>query len=332
MLKPLFFWTAAVLASAPLFGAEVHVSPSGDDAANGSERDSFRTIAHAAEVVGPGDVCILHPGTYRETLRPARSGTAEAPISFRAAGDGEVILSGTAPLENWEPVGENVYRARMAGSLGRNNQLFHRGRSLTEARWPNDLDGDPMTPDGAPIVGGSTDHLLGANLPAHLTTDNLRGAVLWAIPGKAWSSWTRTITSLDPEQGRIGFPDFAGDWWLEVIHNPASKEGTFYLVGARALLDAPGEWFYDESDGFVYLIPPDPAQAPEGIEFQARRTGIDLKDRAHIRVENLTLFGCSVDLEDAEFCTLSHIRARHIFTTRGGGRPFLTSMRNPAST
>ena len=66
-------------------GAEYHVDPGSGSHGDGSEERPFRTIAQATARLGAGDSCILHGGVYRETVVPARSGTAEHPVTFRAA-------------------------------------------------------------------------------------------------------------------------------------------------------------------------------------------------------------------------------------------------------
>ena len=72
---------------------EVHVRAGALDG-DGSAARPFGRLGEAAAVVGPGDRCVVHAGTYRETLTPVRSGTAEQPIVFVAAGDGAAVMSG----------------------------------------------------------------------------------------------------------------------------------------------------------------------------------------------------------------------------------------------
>ena len=84
----------------PYEGNVLFVSPDGDDGASGtSVADAWRTIAHAAETAQPGQTVYLLAGTYNETLRPARSGTAEEPIAFRRRGRDRVVLDGQGQME-----------------------------------------------------------------------------------------------------------------------------------------------------------------------------------------------------------------------------------------
>ncbi|MEU4713110.1 right-handed parallel beta-helix repeat-containing protein [Micromonospora purpureochromogenes] len=73
--------------------AEVYVNnkdctPDGD----GSTEKPYCTIGAAAAVAQPGQTVLVHPGDYRETVTFDRSGTADAPITYRAVNspDGEV--------------------------------------------------------------------------------------------------------------------------------------------------------------------------------------------------------------------------------------------------
>lgn len=52
---------------------EYHVAAGGSDRAAGTADAPWRTIQTAADVIQPGDACIVHAGTYRETVRPGRS-------------------------------------------------------------------------------------------------------------------------------------------------------------------------------------------------------------------------------------------------------------------
>ena len=88
-------------------GAEVfHVATQSDAASDenpGTVASPWLTLSHAAKVVRPGDTVKIHAGIYREQVRPLVGGTAENPITFEAAGDGEVVLSGADVAADWVP-------------------------------------------------------------------------------------------------------------------------------------------------------------------------------------------------------------------------------------
>src|SRR5690606_26573251 len=71
---------------------EIHVAKDGDDAAAGSASAPLLTINRAAALALPGDVVVVHEGTYREWVKPPHGGLdANRRIVFRAA-DGERVV------------------------------------------------------------------------------------------------------------------------------------------------------------------------------------------------------------------------------------------------
>ena len=69
--------------------------PSGQGGGSGSPGDPFRGLAAALSQAAPGQLILLHGGTYQAGgTVVAQSGTLGKPIILRAAGDGQVILDG----------------------------------------------------------------------------------------------------------------------------------------------------------------------------------------------------------------------------------------------
>ncbi len=93
--------------------ATLFVAPTGRDTNPGNAPgQALRTIQRAADLARAGDVVLIAPGVYRETVRVRRSGTGRQPIVLRGAGpavvlDGadERIASGVA----WSAVGRGVF-------------------------------------------------------------------------------------------------------------------------------------------------------------------------------------------------------------------------------
>lgn len=88
MLRPLLL--AAVLAAGPASATTYHVAPSGNDGHPGTAGAPWATLQHAADEVGAGDTVLVHDGTYRG-FQIETSGTADAPIVFRAVGTSALI-------------------------------------------------------------------------------------------------------------------------------------------------------------------------------------------------------------------------------------------------
>ena len=78
-----------------------YVSPTGDDAAPGTQASPWRTLAKATASVGPGDTVYLTAGTYAEQLVPQVSGTDGHYITFAVdpAGGPATIDGSTVALD-----------------------------------------------------------------------------------------------------------------------------------------------------------------------------------------------------------------------------------------
>ena len=77
----------AVAKDAPMY----HVAP-GAGGGTGTAADPFKGLAAAQAAAKPGDVFLLHVGTYEGTFEIKKSGESGKPIVWRGAGDGEAIL------------------------------------------------------------------------------------------------------------------------------------------------------------------------------------------------------------------------------------------------
>jgi len=99
----------AVSPTAPT-GNTYHVALGGSNGNNGSQGNPWRTIQHAVDSVSPGDLILIHAGTY-EGARIEESGTAVSPITLRASDGESVLINQPGPdnvhdsnleLETWE--------------------------------------------------------------------------------------------------------------------------------------------------------------------------------------------------------------------------------------
>lgn len=76
-----------------------YVSTQGNDSASGEDHGrAFRTLGKAASVVNVGDTVLVASGRYTERVRMRATGSAEKPITFRAAPGGKVVMDGAGKL------------------------------------------------------------------------------------------------------------------------------------------------------------------------------------------------------------------------------------------
>ena len=64
----------------PISGREYYVSVHGDDQNPGTKEKPFRHIQNCADIMQPGDICLVREGTYRESVRPKNGGRTGDPI------------------------------------------------------------------------------------------------------------------------------------------------------------------------------------------------------------------------------------------------------------
>lgn len=290
---------------------EFFVCPSGCDGNPGTREAPFRSLRHAAERLQPGDVCWIRQGVYRETVRPAGSGTAERPVRFAAWNGESVVVSGADPLDvEWAPFRGGVFQAE---TELRFLQLFVNGRMMHEARWPNSPLDDLMAMKRAEAGPGTGyEELRSPELPE----GDWEGAVVLIWPGRRWYNATRRIADYRPGEG-FRFDRCFRPARPDTLHgfDPRKPEpgNPFILFGALAGLDSPGEWFLDEASGRVYLWPPDggPPDAV-GVEVKQRDLAFDLSGLSHIHLEGLQIFAAAVCMEGASHCRVADCHFRHI--------------------
>ena len=97
---------------------EIHVSKAGRDSDTGDRDDPYLTIGKAAQVARPGDTVIVHAGTYREWVKPARGSASEGErIAYRAAPDEKVIIKGSERITSWTNEGSGVWKVELPNAF-----------------------------------------------------------------------------------------------------------------------------------------------------------------------------------------------------------------------
>ena len=260
-----------------------HVSVDGSDEAPGTQTQPFRSVSRAQEAVrkllkeksdNPVTV-VIHAGTYRLeeplTFTPADSGTAEAPVSYRAAESGKVILSGGMRIDGWKKDGK-LWHAHIdevqQGKLYF-HQLFVNGRRARVAATPNkfylrtagpieplgdrqEARRDPTKKQGFRFREGDFQRW-----------DNLDDVTI-----ELYHSWTTSlhwIEDLDLQKRIVRFTNRS--------HWPVSyweKFERYRIHNHFEALDSPGEWYLDRKTGTLYYWPL-PGENMEDAEVIAPR-------------------------------------------------------------
>jgi hypothetical protein len=96
------FLAALVFSAAAAGAREIHVAKSGNDQNAGTPQAPYLTINKAAQEALPGDTVVIHEGTFREWVKPARGGESDARrIVYRAAEKGKAVLKGSERITTW---------------------------------------------------------------------------------------------------------------------------------------------------------------------------------------------------------------------------------------
>lgn len=222
----------------------------------------------------------LRSGTY-ELAAPLLiderlSGSADAPFELSAAPRAQVVLSGAAhlPALHWEPWRDGIWRARHAGLPFQ--RLWLGKQALVRARYPNV---DPTQAGfGGAADATSAERVARWHDPA--------GAVLHALHGNSWGGLQVPILGKNAD-GSLAYGPQVGN---NRIMPPSERDR--YVENVFEELDAPGEWYDDRREGWLYFKPLDGARPPAlGFRAGMHEALIRIEGRSaqasHVRIRNL---------------------------------------------
>jgi hypothetical protein len=300
MLKPLILAALVFTLTASAAPLELHVAPTGDDAAAGTAQAPFGTLerardevrAHKADSAREGATVWLHQGVFARNapfeLTAADSGAPDAPIVYRAVEGADVRISGGASLDldRFSPVISPEVLARLVPEArGHVLQLPLRDAAVgdipgswADAWWdmrrtqPSLLelfaDGRRLPLARWPNEGYAQfgDIVEAAaqegKLPKFRYTDP--HPERWDVSSGVWlfGYWYRAYRA---EFVRVREIDRDAHTIELAARNSLGGLDTagarrFMAINLLEELDAPGEWYLDPARGVLYLWPPDGLQ------------------------------------------------------------------------
>jgi hypothetical protein len=193
----------------------------------------------------------LAPGVYHLdrtfVLTPADSGANGFSVIYRSQVDHAAQLSGGYAVKDWKPEGGGVFEAQLSAGL-RFRQFYVGGMREVRARTPNggpatDLDWNrqDMTVSFGQSLRDVRD-LRGVELVATRHWQQHRLHLVAVAPGADG----RQIVTLDPAEAVVSF---------NAMGDTLGDDQPYYLENARAFLDQPGEWYYDEDSHILHYMP-----------------------------------------------------------------------------
>lgn len=229
-----------------------YVSPTGNDNNNGTSQSTpWRTIDRVNQStyqIVPGDqVLFKRGGEYRGEIIWGVSGTAGSPVTYGAYGTGnDPIISGAKLVTNWTIHSGNIYKAYVGMQV---DYVYIGGSRATLARTPNtgwyrNSNGQNNTMTSANITQ-SSGYFTGARCILRSTASSVDTLRITNHSGS-----TLTFGN-NPTNNNMGQDDWG-----------------FFVENKLNLLDAAGEWFYDKSNGYLYLWAPGSAN-PNSLTVEA---------------------------------------------------------------
>ena len=241
--------------------ADFYVSPQGNDADAGTIDKPLKTLlgaqarVRAASFRGREAINVhVRAGTYYLSdpfqLNAKDSGTAEAPILYRAYAEEQVVISGGQQLTPaWTRMKGGVYQTSVdAGLLF--DQLFINGERQVLARFPN------YDPNASPYNGASPDAFSKARAN---TWQNPMGGFIHAMHRHHWGGYHYRITG----KNSTGEVVYEGGWQnnRQMGMHPNHR----MVENIREELDAPGEWYLDPKTNLLYFMPPNASDLPTAL-------------------------------------------------------------------
>lgn len=261
--------------------ATFYVAPNGSDASKGTKDAPFKTIAAAQKAVRAingamtGDIeVILREGTYQLTspvnFTEADGGQNGHYVRYKAFEGEHPLITGGVPITGWSLHDEknNIWKAENVD--GRFRQLYVNNKKAVRACFPNvvaandkgfgGFDHDFVRLTKVDSTGRafdvSTDYVKDIknidNVEIHLMiawSEN----ILRLESVKNMGNGTSKLIPKDPERTKLfhrAYPMLG----TAFMSNPP-KQQVFYLENSYDLLDAPGEWYLDETEHVLYYKP-----------------------------------------------------------------------------
>lgn len=274
----------------------------------GSLEEPFATISRAAIFAQPGDTVAIRGGVYREQVNLIRSGNADAPITFQAYNDEEVLVTATDLLSSWTLHSGDIYKTTFDSSVRQRNTmtLFVDGELMDEAHWSDQ--------------GGRVDRLDNQTwaIMSSGTRTTITDTALRNMPEDLWVGSFIQAQSIDWSSELKRIVDFtsnasSGTITVETpfIYDPRAGDA-FILYDHLAALDAPGEWYFDEATDTLYLWAPGGVN-PNTLEVEAkgpRHDAFDLNGHHYIHIRDIDMRGGDLDMSGSNHILLegAHIR------------------------
>ena len=273
----------------------VYVSPYGDDRNNGTHQMPFRTIQAAkkwCQGISAGKVTIvLADGTHYldSTLVITHDDSNDRKhLCIRAENPQKAIISGGKQIFCiWEKAHSGIYRTNTGHLAFKPEMLTVDGNLRILARYPD------YRPDGRRFGGTDSDATSAERIAGWQHPEK---AYVHAMHPADWGDFHYRIKGTDDD----GTPVLEGGWQNNRPAEPSVEHRMVENVIEE--LDAPGEWFYDDEDGWLYYKPlPDEDIESARIEVSNIAGLISIVGTESETVSNVSLEGLCFTMTERTF-------------------------------
>jgi len=254
---PGFLLTFLLLISCQSQSLKLYVSPSGNDAADGSIHAPLKSLQQAAalarEKTGKVPVTIyLAGGTHQLkaplVLGPEDGGSAEAPVRWESKKGESPIISGGISINDWKQEADGSWSAPLPENFrGTFRSLYVNEKRARRARHP---DSGYLRIKKAGEDKRTHFFFQKDDIPPLESTGGLELILL-----HDWSVTRTPVASIDWESRRLNAIDSIGSRLNFFTLTHWEKQPRYYLENVREFCDQPGEWYANFDSRTLYYHP-----------------------------------------------------------------------------
>ncbi|WP_163381516.1 right-handed parallel beta-helix repeat-containing protein [Cyclobacterium sp. SYSU L10401] len=288
----------------PVWAIDIHVSPTGDDAAAGSPKEPLKSMAGAQHYIRKlktsgmfsEDIrVIFHQGDYYLSspvyFGIEDGGTAALSVTYQAAAGEKVNFIGAEMISGFEANENGMYQTQVKGSQF--EQLYVNGKRAVRARTPDQgkffdvVDVEETIFEGAeervPTFAMQEVFVNPMDAQSLNLSENLQEEDVLAVFYHKWDNTRKFIQHYNAETNSFYFSGGGMKPW-----NPINESSRFYVENLKSGLDAPGEWYLD-TDGTLYYIPREGEDMEKALVYApvTERLLVIQGESAEHKVENL---------------------------------------------
>ncbi len=284
--------------------ATYYVATSGDDSNPGTMELPFLTISKAANIVSPGDECVIREGTYREHVV-----IQDDNVTFRRYRNERVVVTGSDLVSDWTQHSGEIYKAPLTWAGHEFTQVFFNGTHQQIARYPDNLTGEMMrVAEDSGYMPCTTYNDTG---PSRQVTfpdmdsfpeNHWQGGLYRGITGRIRSN---TMGDIISSSGK------------DLVCTPLTNEwvngNTEWYMGGGAMgyilhlnaLSREGEWWHE--DGFLYYWQPGGGKPDnDSVEAHVRKNAFSITGRTGVVLSGIDVKAATVELDNSNSCRLEN--------------------------